>query len=198
MPSHGLLAVSGSTIRRCLVKYVPLTMVREQMDGIPSVACPAAYLLRTFRNGDERAWARIEAAVGEFPSPSRALEHFEEEFGPVRDQLADRCLVLEDGRGNPIGTATAWYGNLDGEPRGRVHWVAIVPEHQGKGLAKPLLRAVMERLARDHPQAYLTTQTTSYRAVNLYLQFGFVPYPTNEQDREGWAIVERALGRAIL
>ncbi len=149
------------------MKYVPLTMVREHMDTIPRFGCPPAYHLRPFRDGDEWAWASIEAAVGEFGPPIRAREHFEEEFGPFRDVLADRWFILADVRGGPVGTATAWYGRFDGETRGRVHWVAIVPDHQGKGLAKPLLSAVMGRLAREHANAYLTTQTTSYRAVLL-------------------------------
>jgi ribosomal protein S18 acetylase RimI-like enzyme len=57
---------------------------------------------------------------------------------------------------------------------GQLHWVAIVPAHQGKGLAKPMVAAVLKRLAQDYDEAFLTTQTSSWRAVAMYRHFGFV------------------------
>ena len=59
------------------------------------------------------------------------------------------------------GTTTAWYNeDYRGLPFGRVHWVAIVPEMQGRGLAKPIMSAVCHRLRElGHGRAYLTTTT---------------------------------------
>jgi ribosomal protein S18 acetylase RimI-like enzyme len=107
-------------------------------------------------------------------------------------------LFLEHESAGPIGTTTAWAGEFAGEVRGRIHWVGIVPAFQGQGLSKPLLSAALTRLTMDYRQAYLTTETTSYRGINLYLSFGFMPYVTNDRDREGWGIVEEVLGRTIL
>ena len=59
--------------------------------------------------------------------------------------------------------------------RGRIHWVGIIPAFQGQGLSKPLLSAALARLTLDYRRAYLTTETTSYREINLYLSFGFMP-----------------------
>jgi len=56
----------------------------------------------------------------------------------------------------------------------------------------------MARLAGDHQKAYLTTQTTSYPAVNLYLSFGFTPYLGAESATEGWVLLEEVLHRKIL
>jgi len=112
--------------------------------------------------------------------------------------MEDRCFLLENRHGDAIGTATAWYGHFEGEERGRVHWVGIIPSYQGRKLSKPLLSAVMARLARDHQKAYLDTQTTSYPAVNLYLSFGFVPYLRDDSDKEGWLLMEQVLHRKIL
>ena len=178
--------------------YVPLTMVRDHLDHIPSFACPAGYAIRTFVEGDAEHWARVEALAGEFARRDEALREFEEEFGPRRSLLHDRCFFLVDGDGTPIGTAMAWDGDFAGEVRGRVHWVGIVPTYQGRGLAKPLLSTVLQRLARDHRAAFLTTQTTTWRAVNLYLNFGFVPYLDDASDVEGWRIMEQVLRRRIL
>jgi len=180
------------------LKKISLTMVRDHLHGIPSLVCPAGYTIRTFRAGDAEHWARVEALAGEFPSRDEALREFEEEFGSRWRELEDRCFLLEENEGGVIGTAMAWDGDLGGEVRGRVHWVGIVPAHQGRGLAKPLLSTVLERLARDHRSAFLTTQTTSYRAVNLYLNFGFVPYLTSAGDADGWRMMEDILQRRIL
>ncbi len=173
-------------------------MIRDHMTHVPLYLCPAGYSIRPFVSGDERHWAEIETAAGEFPGQEQALEHFSQFFGPSLDDVGDRCLILTDSTGAAIGTAAAWYGQFKGEERGRVSWVGIVPDHQGKGLAKPLLSAVMARLARDYGTAYLTTQTTSWRAVNLYLAFGFVPYLGDGWSDEGWGLMEQVLQRRIL
>jgi ribosomal protein S18 acetylase RimI-like enzyme len=84
-------------------------------------------------------------------------------------------------------------GTFEGELIGMIHWVAIEPAYQGRGLAKPLLATALQRLAQDHQRAFLGTQTTSYRAVGLYLKYGFVPVITTDSDRRAWAIVEALL-----
>lgn len=182
------------------MKSIRLVMVRDHMDHLPSFSCPDGYRIRTFvrDRGDERRWAEIESAAGEFPDQQQALRRFDEDFGQSLGGLEDRCFILEDARGDAIGTATAWYGRVAGEERGRVHWVGIVPDHQGRGLSKPLLSAVMARLAEHHQKAYLSTRTTNYRAVNLYLAYDFVPYLTDGSSEEGWSMMEHVLHRKFL
>ncbi len=180
------------------LKPIPLTMVRDDLNHLPSLVCPAGYAIRTFRPGDAEHWARVEALAEEFASQDEALREFEEEFGPRWRELEDRCFLLEDSQGAVIGTAMAWDGEFAGEVRGRVHWVGIVPAYQGRRLAKPLLSTVLQRLARDHGAAFLTTQTTTWRAVNLYLNFGFVPHLDDASDVEGWRLMEQVLRRRIL
>jgi GNAT superfamily N-acetyltransferase len=172
-------------------------MVREQMGDIPTIVCPAGFRVRSFRKGEDDTWARIEAAAGAFPDESKARRHFATEFAPVSARLVGRMLFLEHEDAGPIVTTTAWEGTFAGEMRGRIHWVGIVPTYQGRGLSKPLMSAALLRLAQDYPRSYLTTETTSYRGINLYLGFGFVPWIESDRDREGWAIVAETLGRTI-
>jgi GNAT superfamily N-acetyltransferase len=180
------------------MKYIELTMVREHMENIPSFACPEGFSVRTFGPGDERHWARIERLVGEFPDQGAALAYFTREYDPYQSKLADRCFLLQAGKGEAIGTATAWDHEFEGANRGRVSWVAIVPAYQGRKLAKPLLSQVMACLARSYGKAFLTTQTTSYPAINLYLSFGFRPHLVHTSCDEGWALMEDTLQRKIL
>jgi len=177
------------------LEHIPVVMVREDLTALPSFPLPPGYRLRSYRHGEASLWAEIEVSVGEFPTVEQALMHFEKEFGPYPDELEKRCLFLEDAAGRAIGTTTAWFHNaswLEAHPHfagknyGRLHWVAIRPEHQGRKLAKPLLAAALRRLAQFHSRAYLTTQTTSARAIHLYLDWGFVPLEVSERCPQAW------------
>jgi len=69
-----------------------------------------------------------------------ALVLFRKELGKYQNKLQNRCLFIEDKEGRCIGTATAWFDNsLFGKHYGRLHWVAIHPEYQGKKPGKPLI-----------------------------------------------------------
>ena len=182
------------------MKRIPLKMKRADLYSIPKYELPEGFKIRFFEIGEEHIWARVETAVDEFTEEAAALVHFGKEFGPFPDEMTRRCLFLENRAGEVIGTTTAWYGILEGEQQvtGRIHWVGVVPEYQGKKLSKPLLAKAMQVLAKYHDSAYLTSQTTSYQAVNMYLNFGFEPYVTNETDIEAWQLLEEVLNRKIL
>ena len=113
--------------------------------------------------------------------------------------MEERCLFLENEAGETIGTTTAWYGDLkgDGKIRGRIHWVGIVPEYQGRGLSKPMLSKAMNLLARRHDEFYLTSQTTSWQAINMYLNYGFEPVRMDENYDAAWSMMEEKLRRKI-
>jgi GNAT superfamily N-acetyltransferase len=102
--------------------------------------------------------------------------------------LPERQLFLLDCEGVAVGTATAWFNNdYRGEKCGRIHWVAIVPEHQGRGLSKPLLSAACRRLEElGHHKAYLVTSSVRIPAISLYLRFGFAPDVRSDEDKKVW------------
>ncbi|WP_152655290.1 GNAT family N-acetyltransferase [Oceanobacillus sp. CFH 90083] len=182
------------------MKHIPLKMIRDHLLDIPQFSLPDGYRIRFYEKGDEHHWAKIEASVDEFKNDVAALEHFKKEFGSFTAEMTKRCLFIESEAGEKIATTTAWYGDLtgDGEITGRIHWVGVMPAYQGKKLAKPLMTTAMNTLAKYHSGAYLTTQTTSFQAVNMYLNYGFEPYCTGAACEEGWTIMEQTLGRKIL
>lgn len=188
-------------------------MCRPHLREIPEHPLPTDYTLRLFDAGAptvwKRHWAEIETAAGEFSSPDRALERFDREFGGREQELAERCLFLLRPGSTPagpigtgdevIGTAMGWYDVAAPEnPAGRIHWVGIRPEWQGRGLSKPLVSAALGILASRHDRAYLTTQTTSYVAVRLYLGLGFEPCLVREGESRGWSILAELLGEPSL
>jgi GNAT superfamily N-acetyltransferase len=179
------------------VERIPVVMVHRALWEAPSFLLPEGYCINSFSSGDERLWAKIATAAGEFEKEEIALKHFHSEFGNREGELENRCFFLGTADQKKVGTAMAWYSDSSwGERCGRVHWVAIHPEYQGKGLGKPLVSAVLDYLKSLYSMAYLTTQTTSYKGINMYLDFGFEPYVKEGESYRGWEVLAERLKRS--
>jgi GNAT superfamily N-acetyltransferase len=166
--------------------FTRLLMIRDNLQAIPEFALPEGFELRRYRSGDESAWLDIhlKADLHNRITP----ELFERQFGADKVLLEQRQFYLIDPGGRVIGTATAWFNDdLEGTRIGRVHWVALLPEYQGRGLSKPLMTAVCHRLRElGHERAYLVTAAMLRPAIQLYLRFGFRPLIQNEADQVAW------------
>lgn len=163
------------------------------------------YELRSYRPGDEAAWLRIQKAAEPFLTIGDDL--FQRQFGEHPRALPERMFFLEHidnrDRRTPVGTASAWWkDDWKGRgPWGQVHWVAILPEHQGLGLAKVLMDRVMKRLIQSHQRAMLGTSTGRVRAIKVYLDCGFQPDPnelTNPKISSAWQQVQQVLRHPAL
>ena len=168
-------------------RTVRLTMLREDLEKIPQFALSDGFALRWYRPGDELFWFDIHLAADRFNQITSDL--FEQQFGSDRKRLAERQCYLVAPDGKKIGTATAWFGNQpETKDLGRVHWVALLPEYQGRGLSKPLLTAVCNRLSDlGHKSAFLSTSDQRKTAIRLYLRFGFKPWIRNEHEKIVWS-----------
>jgi ribosomal protein S18 acetylase RimI-like enzyme len=178
------------------VEHIEFNMYLSDLKSIRAFALPPGYSIRLFEPDDERFWVDIEMRAGEFSTPERGFAAFDRDFRPHHSKLSRQMHFLVHEEDGPVGTATAWFGIHDGRSIGQLHWVAIVPEHQGKGLAKPLVSAVLQRIAEDHSEAFLSTQTWSWRAVALYRGFGFLPVIDGPDAVRAIEIVDAKLGVA--
>jgi GNAT superfamily N-acetyltransferase len=177
-------------------QYLDIRMIRKNLDDIPEFGLPAGYSIRRYQPGDDKSWRRIHLLADKYTDVTRDLH--EKEFGSNTQMLAERQYFLIDSKESPIGTASAWFNDYREQSPGRVHWVAIVRAEQGKGLAKPLLTTVCNRLKKlGHDRALLTTQTVRIPAVNLYLKFGFVPAIDSERDRNIWRRLQKHVKYAV-
>jgi pyrroline-5-carboxylate reductase len=181
------------------IPYIPLMMSHENLAGTPGPGMPAGYSMRFFRAGEEGAWADIVTDAGEFDSPGKALAYFSSHFGERCELLRERCLFLVDASGRLVGTAMGWFMDGD-EPVGRLHWVSIKKEHQGKGLCAPLVAEAMRLMhGLGHARALLTTQPQSWKGIRAYLNLGWEPWDDGSEGyREGWALVKRLSGHEAL
>ena len=162
------------------VPFLNILMCRPAGAPIPQYALPEGYSFSMFAPGDEKEWAEIEASVLEFPRGVDALVHFQHRFLYAPQEIARRCLFIQNPAGEKIATATIWW-EYSGKRRDPwVSYVAVKPDYQGLGLSKALLSRLLELSAEieGDRKVYLHTQTWSHRAVKLYEKFGF--YITKE------------------
>ncbi len=167
-----------------------LIMIRENLKDIPDFSPPVDFALRWYRPGDEAHWLRIHLLADH--GNRFTTDTFAKQFGLDASILTQcQCYLLDPGQ-IVIGTGTAWFkDDFEGERIGRVHWVAIVPEFQGRGLSKPLMTAICRRLRElGHRRVYVTTSAARRPAIQLYRRFGFVPLIRNEADRAAWSRIQ--------
>ncbi len=158
--------------------YIDIIMRRNPAPP-PVPALPPGYRFGFFgENGDEKSirdWAEIEASVLEFDDTGSAEKYFRREFLPYKNELYRRMRFIITTDGRRVGTATSWWQIYNGIRNPWVHWVAVRPEFQSKGLGRALIYEVTRLMHEIEGETYfyLHTQTWSYKAVFLYESAGF-------------------------
>jgi GNAT superfamily N-acetyltransferase len=111
---------------------------------------------------------------GAFPEGwNYTLERFREEFLTSPHFQHDRIFFAVY-RGECVGTATAWVGHHDGREMGRLHWVAVLPQHQRKGVAAALCIQALHNLSElGYREVMLGTMEKFQPAIQLYHRLGF-------------------------
>lgn len=169
-----------------------IMMLRPSLSDFPQYPLPQPFRMRWYQTGDEQHWLALKARSDRFHQAD--LAYYQHTYGAYAHLLPQRQAFLCDDLGQPIGTATAWFEDVAGRHYGKVNWVFLVPEMQGRGLAKPLLSAIGQRLIDlGHTGALLYTLTVRLPAIHLYQQFGFLPYVRHARDVDAWEQVNRHL-----
>jgi len=163
---------------------IDIAMWHPALALVPVVDVPPGYAVRGFRAGDEASWVQIQAHD---PFFAPTLATFAADMPGDAATLAARVLFLLDPAGHEIGTITAWHATFRGTAMGQVHWVALVPAAQGRGLGHALLSAGCARLRQlgEH-EAFLATNTRRLAALGLYLRAGFVPQLQSTAEQAAW------------
>ncbi|OLU35684.1 GNAT family N-acetyltransferase [Pseudomonas sp. PA27(2017)] len=74
------------------------------------------------------------------------------------------CAGEPVGMGRVIGDGGAFYQVVD---------IAVLPEHQGRGLGKMIMAAISDFIAREVPESGYVSLIADGEAYRLYQQFGF-------------------------
>ncbi len=157
------------------IPYHNILMERKKGTPLFQYDLPEGFRFVLFKPGDENAWAEIETSVLEFDKEDDALYYFRESYMTYMDELIKRCLFIEDAEGKKIATLTVWWTFTGTRCDPWIHWVAVRPEYQGLGLGKALVSKGMKHLVEleGDRNAYLHTQTWSYKAIGIYRKAGF-------------------------
>lgn len=179
------------------IRYYELVLERD-LERLPVFSLPQGYRFVFYREGDRDHWIDIEWSAREFSDYGQGLEAWNRYYGGRESELSGRMVFVENAKGVKVATATAFY-DVTGRDRsgdGWLHWVAVRREYQGRGLSKPLIShvlGIMRELGYTH--AKIPTQTTTWLACRVYLDFGFTPLPENAvNSRDGWRIMKALTG----
>lgn len=172
-------------------------MIRSHLSSIPQVSFPEGFGIRPMRLGEGTLWTDIERDAEEYFEISNDV--FLQQFGYDLQATQWRSFIITNPKGAGVGTISAWYDrSFKGQDYGQIHWVAIRPAYQRKGLGKAAVSIALNQLAQWHERCYLGTQTKRLPAIKLYLDFGFVPDLDQPGAAEAWSEVKRLLKHPAL
>lgn len=157
------------------VERYAFLLVREDIE-VPEVNLPEGYELRAFQPGkDEGNWRDVRNAAfstllgSETPITIDGVKN----LLTHQDYLEGGMMLLfhED---KPVGVIRGADDEYENEPIMNIGPVAILPEYQGRGLGRCLLRASL-RFAKEkgYKRTILSVNGENERAQALYIQEGF-------------------------
>lgn len=175
------------------IRYYELLLERD-LGQIPQIELPEGYRFVFYKQGDRDTWIDIEKSAKEFISYEQGLISWNKYYENSQEELPARMVFIENSAGEKVATATAFYDiyGRDKSGDGWLHWVAVRREYQGKGLAKPLIAYVLNVMRElGYKHAKIPTQTNTWLACKIYLDFGFMPLAENAvNSRNGWRIIK--------
>lgn len=157
------------------VERYSFLLVRAISD-IPEINLPEGYEIRKFRLGiDETTWCEVRNPSfatlkgSETPMTPEMIAKMMSEEG----SLDGGAMILYHGE-KPVGVVLGGEDDYEGSPIMNIGPLAIIPEYQGRGLGRCLLRAALH-FAKRHSfeRTILCVNAENERAKALYLQEGF-------------------------
>ncbi|MBE6108641.1 MAG: GNAT family N-acetyltransferase [Erysipelotrichaceae bacterium] len=181
------------------IPYYKLRLHRPDLINIPVYVLPEGYHYEFYQPGDRDAWIEIEKSSKECSTYEEAIVAWNKYFAPYESLLSSRMIFIVTDSGRKVATASAYFDvhGLDPFDSGRLHWVAVHRDFQGKGLSRPLLSKTMTMMSLlDVAHAYCNTSTRNWVACRLYLDFGFLP--ENVEEEIGWRIMKTLTNHPVL
>lgn len=158
----------------CRVTPERLIMLSDHTTPLPDAPLPRGFQI-TPLTGPQGVTSWVDIWREAHPGLAVDSQRFHRAFGEDADLIGRRVTLLLAPNGLAVGTGAAWFGELSpGSGRiGRLHWLAIRPSAQGRGLGAALLAFLVRRLRDTHERSYLVTQSDRQAAIRLYHRFGY-------------------------
>ena len=148
----------------------------HRLDTPPSVSLPSGYILRTTQPGEYPAFYRLMASVGWTGWDDEKLHPWLYRILP-----GGWFIVVEEASGEIVGSCMATHDPTWEVPFcGEVGWTVVHPDHQGKGLGKVVVSAVVGRFLQvGYQTIHLYTEVWRTVAIGLYKRLGFEEYQSS-------------------
>ncbi|MBN2043648.1 MAG: GNAT family N-acetyltransferase [Anaerolineales bacterium] len=158
-------------------------MIWPEGQRIQPSALPQGYTLRTYRPGDEAGFYDLMDSVGWTGWNPEKLQPWLFRILPE-----GWFFAIHERDGEIIGTCMATHDPTWEVPfSGEVGWTAVYPDHQGKGIGKAVVGAVVKRfLDAGYAQIHLYTEIWRLAALKVYLRIGFEPYLIQQESIQQW------------
>jgi len=156
-------------------KNLPSVIMRRGTEPLPPLDLPLGVSLRVFEEDwGPAAWEHIvNTAFGR-----------DFTFDKMRGEPAfrpERIFFLEQD-GAPVAVAAAWQRDKWPPGTGYLHYVAVLPEAQGRGLGYWVCLAALHQMRREgNACALLETQDERLPAIKTYFRLGFSPDLTSHK-----------------
>lgn len=157
------------------VERYAFVLVREGLE-VPEVKLPEEYSIRPLRLGeDEEAWCKVRNAGFANLKGSETPKTPEDVAKMISsdDNIEGGSMILYHNE-RPVGVVRCAKDEYEDLPIMNIGPLAIIPEYQGKGLGRMLLRASLKfAKEKSYDRTILSVNAENERAKSLYVQEGF-------------------------
>ncbi|WP_102026252.1 GNAT family N-acetyltransferase [Salirhabdus sp. Marseille-P4669] len=149
-------------------------LLREDLP-VPTYQLPKDFHIKPLQIGDEEKWCTVRNESfatlkgSETPITTKMVRKMMME----KDFIKNAALILYD-HNRPVGVIKGSHDEYEGKPIMDIGPVAIIPEYQGKGLGRTILRMILQ-IAKEkgYKQTILSVNAENEHAKSLYIQEGF-------------------------
>lgn len=171
--NHKLIEIIQG-LKFALERYAFL-LIREDLD-VPEVNIPREYEIRAFQKGqDEESCAKVRNAAfatlkgSETPITTEGVTKLLQD-----DDYIEGGLMLLFHQGKPVGVIRGAKDEYENAPIMNIGPVAVIPEYQGRGIGRILLRSALKfAKEKGYNRTILSVNGENERAQALYIQEGF-------------------------
>ena len=150
-------------------------LVRDEIQ-LPEIKLPENFTIRAFQPKiDKQVWCQIRNAAfanlqgGETPITPEIVTKMIESV----DYIEGGMMILSH-LDQPVGVIRGSHEEYEEEPIMNIGPLAIIPEYQGKGLGRVLLRAALHfAKQKNYRRTILSVNGENEKAIALYIQEGF-------------------------
>jgi len=157
------------------IMFKNLFMMCTELNKSAMRDLPPGFHFRTCRRDEVDIWKAMHLDLPH--TPEQYIEHMQsmtDYFNALYAKKADvffgKCLFVCDKDDIPVGSCFIWKAY---DKFSTIHWTKVLKKHEGQGLGRALLTAVMKDLNDDDYPVFLHTHPICYRAIKLYSDFGF-------------------------